>query len=51
MKYADEVSVQFGIPWSSELAYERGALKSGLSADEAKRMLANQPEKAAFLME
>ena len=51
MIYADEIDAQFGIPWSSELSYERGALKSGLSADEAKLMLANQPEKAEFLTE
>ena len=51
MKYADEVSAEFGIPWRNELAYERGALKSGLDASEAALMMANEPKKAKVLME
>ena len=51
MKYADEVSAQFGIPWMDGLAYERGGLKSGLDASEAALMMANEPKKAKFLME
>ena len=51
MKYADEVSAQFGIPWSTEMSYERGMLKSGLSPDEARDMMKKNPEKAEFLME
>ena len=51
MKYADEVSAQFGIPWSSELSYERGELGSGLSPDEARAMMKKNPEKGEFLME
>ena len=51
MKYADEVSAQFGIPWSSEMSYERGMLKSGLSPDEARVMMKKNPEKGEFLME
>ena len=49
MKYADEVTADFGIPWSPQFAYERGELKSGLSVDEAKLMLANEPDKAEFV--
>jgi len=51
MKYADEVSAQFGIPWMDGLSYERGGLKSGLDASEAALMMANEPKKAKFLME
>ena len=51
MKYADEVSAQFGIPWMEGLSYERGGLKSGLDASEAALMLANEPKKAKLLME
>ena len=51
MKYADEVSAQFGIPWMPELGYERGTLKSGLSKPEAVEFMRNYPKKADFLLD
>ena len=46
MKYADEVSAHFGIPWMPELAYERGELRSGVTGDDARLLLRDDPEKA-----
>ena len=51
MKYADEVSAEFGIPWSDELGYDHGELTTGLTPEEAKVLMANNPEKAEFLLE
>ena len=51
MKYADEIDARFGIPWSNELKYDHGELCSGLSPEDAAVMMANNPEKAEFLLE
>ena len=51
MKYSDEVNARFGIPWSDELCYDHGELKSGLSAAEAAVLMSSNSEKAEFLLE
>ena len=51
MKYADEVSAEFGLPWMPELSYERGELGSGMTSDEARLLLRDDPDRAELVVD
>ena len=51
MKYADEVSAECGLPWMPELSYERGELGSGMTSDEARLLLRDDPDRAELVVD